>query len=58
MTFEAEVEHVKKEHRRVWDWLLGTDNLHVTLPTFNDDDEPDYEGKYLTKEESENDKGH
>jgi hypothetical protein len=51
MTFEEEKEHVKREHPRVWEWLLGVDNMQVSLPTFNDDDEPDYR----TKEEQDND---
>ena len=57
MTFEEEIEHVKREHPRVWAWALGVNCMEVTLPKFNDDDEPDYEGKYLTKEERDNDQG-
>ena len=51
MTFKEEIEHVKREHPRVWEWALGVNHMKVTLPTFDDNDEPDYEGKYLTKEE-------
>ena len=50
MTFEEEVEHVKREHRRVWDWLIKPDGP-VQLPKFNDDDE-----MYFTKEERDNGK--
>lgn len=58
MTLEEELEHVKIEHPRVWEWLLGVNHMQVTLPTFDDNDEPDYEGKYKTKEERDNDQGH
>ena len=39
MTFEEEKEHVKREHRRVWDWLLDADTLDITRPLFDDNDE-------------------
>ena len=39
MTLEEELEHVKREHPRAWNHLLGVDDLAVTLPKFNDDDE-------------------
>lgn len=55
MTWEEEVEHVKTEHPRVWQWLLGVDSIKVSLPHFDDDDEPHYDWKHLTKEEHDND---
>ena len=58
MTFEQELEHVKREHPKVYNWLLGVDDLKVSLPIFDDDDEPHYDDKYLTKEEIQNDKRH
>lgn len=39
MTLEEELEHVKREHPKAWNHLLGVDDLKVTLPKFNDDDE-------------------
>ena len=39
MTFEEEIEHVKREHPRVWNHLLGVDDMAVTLPAFDDNDE-------------------
>ena len=53
MTFEDELHHVKEEHPRVWEWLLGVDKMQVSLPTFNDDDEPNY----MTREERDNVRG-
>ena len=38
MTFEEEKEHVKREHRRVWDWLLSARTLNCR-PFFDDNDE-------------------
>ncbi len=39
MTLEEELAHVKKEHPRAWSHLLGVDDLKVTLPKFDDNDE-------------------
>lgn len=38
MTLEEEVDHVKREHPRVWNHLLGVDSMKVTLPKFDDND--------------------
>lgn len=48
MTWEEEVEHVKREHRRVWDWLLDADSMPPTLPEFDDNDE-----MYFSRKEKE-----
>lgn len=39
MTLEEELEHVKREHPRAWNHLLGVDDLKVTLPKFDENDE-------------------
>jgi hypothetical protein len=39
MTLEEELEHVKREHPRAWAHLLGVEDLKVTLPKFDDNDE-------------------
>lgn len=39
MTLAEEIEHVKREHPRVWNYLLGVDDMAVTLPSFDENDE-------------------
>ena len=39
MSFEEEINHVKKEHPRVWAYLLGVDALQPALPKFDDNDD-------------------
>ena len=39
MTLAEEIELVKREHQRVWNYLLGVDDMAVTLPSFDENDE-------------------
>ena len=48
MTLEEELEHVKREHPRAWAHLLGVDDLKVTLPEWDDNDE-----MYFSQKEKE-----
>lgn len=55
MTLAEEIELVKREHPRVWNYLLGVDDMAVTLPKFDENDEMFFSQK--EKEERQNASG-
>ena len=48
MSLEEEIKHVRREHLRVWNHLLGVDAMDTTLPKFDDNDE-----MYFSRKEKE-----
>lgn len=48
MSLKEEIEHVRREHPRVWNHLLGVDAMDTTLPKFDDNDE-----MYFSRKEKE-----
>ena len=55
MSLEEEIKHVRREHLRVWNHLLGVDAMDTTLPKFDDNDEMYFSQK--EKEERGNEDG-